>query len=107
MSQVKIGATDSGRTVQVNAGDTVVIELAENIATGYGWEFEELPAGPVALVESTSQAPERAMMGAPGRRVIRLQARSSGVAVVTLRLRRPWEPPTESADRFEIRVTVS
>lgn len=108
MARVRVNAAQSGQVVEVNPGDTVVVELAESIATGYSWELDEpLASGPVTMVESTHEPPDQALMGAPGRCTVLLEAQSAGVAEIVMRLRRPWEPPTEAVERFEIRVVVS
>jgi inhibitor of cysteine peptidase len=91
MSTVTLTATDDGRTVDLGAGDSVVLRLAENPTTGYQWALEPGSDDVLALQGSDYIGPTSPNPGAGGQRVFTFKAARGGSATVHLRLRRAWE----------------
>jgi predicted secreted protein len=114
--EITLRAEQAGEVVHVRPGDTIVVDLEENLSTGYSWEVDELDESVVERTASTAVAPtvaptgapSGALLGAAGRRVLTFTARAPGDAGVRLALRRPWEgggPPARTLT-FPVSVTA-
>lgn len=103
---VTINEQDAGKTITLQTGDTLVIELAGNISTGYNW----VPAAqdPVLLNQSgePKSAPESDKLGAPGKIVLQFEAVAQGQTVLRLDYKRPWETDVEPEKSFTVTVVV-
>ena len=104
MPDHELGPEDAGRTVDVAAGDRLVLSLPEIAGTGYTWQVEELPPGAEVLEERFDRV-------GPG-----VGASSHHVFVVgapdvegSLRLRylRPWAGERSVANRYEVTAAPS
>lgn len=96
MGQVEV--TGAG-TVQVEAGDEVVIRLPENATTGYVWSVGAV-ADNLALTGDEPTPAGGGGVGVEGERVFRVRAVAPGSGDVVLRLGRVWEPaPIEERAR--------
>lgn len=107
MAEITIKASEGEQPLEVEAGDTVTVELEESTGTGYSWEVTGSPVATLEVVGSTYAPAEVAMPGASGVRRVVITARAGGVADVELVLRRPWEGPRTAARRVVLRFTVS
>jgi inhibitor of cysteine peptidase len=105
--EVVLTEADTGATLTVPTGARLVVRLASNPSTGYGWT-EVAPPGPTlrALGEPVlEQAQSGGRVGAPGVQVFRYEVAAPGRARVALAYARPWEPAqTPSAGRFDVTV---
>ena len=91
MPEILITQSDQGRTIEVNQGDLIVIRLAENLTTGYGWELEAVDSKVLELLDSDYSEDRGELMGSGGTRTFRFQAESPGNQQIQLGYRRPWE----------------
>lgn len=98
MSDVRVGPEDAGRTVEVTAGDRLLVSLPESAGTGHTWVVEALPDGVAVVGEHYEHAPG-AGIGATSRHVFVLSA-----APGTLRLRhgQPWRGEAGITERYEV-----
>jgi inhibitor of cysteine peptidase len=105
MKEVIVSEPDHGRLIEVAPDSRIAVRLLENPSTGYRWELEP-PEGTVLKLETdTYQPPATSVPGAGGIRVFEFRAQSAGIALIRLRLRRPWE--SEHAHKiFEVTVRV-
>ena len=99
---------DSGKTVTVIAGDTVVIELAGNPTTGYAWAQTAVD---IAILKPTADEPEytsesTGMVGSPGTFIFRWTAEAPGTTTIELGYRRPWETDTAPIETYSLTVDV-
>jgi inhibitor of cysteine peptidase len=115
-TEIRLGAGDHGRAVQLHQGEELVISLEANLSTGYGWQvdrgplaaqsqsilvqtgeaFETLSSQVSADAESSPGMP--LLLGAPEMQTLRFQAAGAGETRLRLVYRRPWEedaPPTQ------------
>jgi predicted secreted protein len=103
VSEQRIGPEDAGRTVELAAGDRLVLVLPENAGTGYTWQVEELPPG-ARVVQEHYEEREGAGIGASAGHVFVVETPSGG----TLRLRqgRPWEGEEGVTERYEVTAAL-
>ncbi len=106
-SEVKLGAEDSGREIELRKGQLLVITLEANPTTGYTWEvaepLDEQILRPVGEVEFK---PESDLVGAPGVQVLRFEAVKAGQTALKLVYHRPWEEGVEPLETFSLQVVV-
>jgi predicted secreted protein len=94
-----LGPDDAGRTVEVAAGDRLVLSLPETAGTGYTWEVEELPPGAEVVEERYEQIGPG--VGGSSRHVFVLSAPGE-TGSVRLRHLRPWRGEQSVTDRYEV-----
>jgi inhibitor of cysteine peptidase len=121
-TEIRLGAEDYGRAVQLREGEELVISLEANPSTGYAWQVDH---GPLAaqsqsiLVQtgetfetvegqgSTDVEPSATMppvLGAPEIQTLRFQAAQAGQTGLILVYRRPWEEDVPPAQEFSLSV---
>ena len=104
MSEIMVRQPELGRPVDARQGDVIILELEENLSTGYSWDLTGLP-GFVTVAESSQEAATPPRLGAPGVRRFRLVATATGQGTIEGHLRRPWDP-ANVADRFSVQLSV-
>jgi predicted secreted protein len=100
----QLGPDDAGRTIEVAAGDRLVVSLPEIAGTGYTWQVEELPPGAEVVeerFEDVGHAP-----GAASHHVF-VVASPHEAGPVRLRYLRPWAGERTVADRYEVTAAPS
>jgi len=104
---VTLTSADNGRSLDVHAGDTIVITLAENPTTGYRWELAPSDGRVVKLVfDRFEMAPDPAV-GSGGTHEFHVAAKAPGRAAIELGLRRSWTPDQPPLESFSVTVAVS
>lgn len=96
---------DSGRAVEIAAGEELEIILEGNPTTGYRWEVSEadprvLAAGPGRFI------PGSAAIGSGGKEVLSFRGSEPGHTDLKLSLQRPFERGKPPAMEFGLTVTV-
>jgi inhibitor of cysteine peptidase len=104
---VIVTQSDSGKTVPLKVGNTLIVRLESNPSTGYGWA----PSGtvPDCLTQQgqgTFETGSSGLVGAPGTQSLAFFAAQSGSGTLTLAYVRPWET-TQPAKTFTIQVEVA
>ena len=103
---LRLGASDSGRSVEMSVGQTLTVRLASNPSTGHQWQVTTEPDARVLIVvDSGYDRPQSNALGAAGQAWWRLRATGAGSTSIALRYVRPWEPAPD-AERFTLTVTV-
>ena len=121
-TEIRLGAEDHGRRVQLREGEALVISLEANPSTGYAWQVDR---GPLAaqsqsiLVQtgesfetpsaqgSTDVEPSATMplmLGAPEIQTLRFQAAQAGETRLRLVYRRSWEEDVPPTQEFSLSV---
>lgn len=95
----QLGPEDAGRTVEVAAGDRLVLSLPETAGTGYTWEVEALPPGAEVVEERYEQVGPG--VGGSSRHVFVLSAPGE-TGQVRLRHLRPWRGEDSVTARYEV-----
>lgn len=93
----------NGKTVVLEAGQTLVIRLPENPTTGYRWAVES--SGAMRL-DRDEFFPIGTGVGAGGTRQQQWHTESSGKHQILLVLQRSWEAPNMAIERFSLTVAV-
>ncbi len=102
---ITLSEADSGKTVELNKGDTLVITLVGNITTGYNWEMLQDPAI-LRQVAGPQVTPDSKALGAPGKIALRFEAVKTGQASLELVYRRSWETGVPPQKTFEVTIVV-
>jgi predicted secreted protein len=116
-AEVRLGAADDGLGVDLVDGQTLVVTLDANPATGYRWEVEDaqarLASGQAIIRlagETRFEAPPQAQasaggqFGAPAQQTLRFQAQREGQDTVRLVYRRPWEQGAQPKRQYSFQV---
>jgi predicted secreted protein len=105
MPTVTLTQADDGRSVDVDQGDEVVIELPENPITGYRWAVVPTHEPLLSLVR-TDSALVSGGIGAPSVRAFTFKANVSGSAQIELKNWREWEGDSSVRSRFTVSVHI-
>ena len=100
----RLGPDDAGRTIQVAAGDQLVLSLPETAGTGYTWQVEELPPGAKVVEERFEGAGGGA--GGSSQHVF-VVSPPEAAGALRLRLLRPWAGERTVVDRYEVTAAPS
>ena len=106
-SEVKIDEAATGTTVDLRAGQKLVVTLKSNPTTGYDWQVDEVDESVVKLVtQEFKPASDPNRLGAPGQTVHEFQAVGAGTTSLRLIYVRSWEEGVEPSDTFQVSITV-
>ena len=95
------------RTIEVAAGQTILVRLCSNVTTGFSWETARGSDQAVLQeLEHKVEAPASNALGAAGREVWTFKARQSGTAAVSIDYSQPWAGGTKASWQFALGVTV-
>src|SRR5215212_5363774 len=94
MTEVTIGASQSGGSVRVSVGGEIVVSLDENPTTGYRWAVESSGEPVLAPIGSNYEPSAGGGMGGGGQHAFRFRAVAAGQARLRLVLRQEWQPDT-------------
>ncbi len=103
---VALEAKDNGRQIELQKGQTLVINLEGNPSTGYTWEPVDLEGAIVRQVGETEFHAESDLVGAPGTQTLRFEALKAGQMDLRLVYHRPWETGVEPLQTFTVHLTV-
>ncbi len=106
MAELLLTEADDAKSVVVQPGDRIVIQLAENPTTGFLW----MPDGavdPSLSVLSSDFLPDPAGgVGGGGTRIFVVQAEQPVVTTLRLKLQRSWEQDDTAIGRFRVDLNV-
>jgi len=104
--EIKLGADDDGKSVELKVGQELLVSLESNPTTGYAWEAVDLEGGVLRQVGDWDFEPQSEAMGSGGVQTIRLKASETGSMELKLVHHRSWEKDVEPLGTFSIQVTV-
>ncbi len=88
----RLSDADSGRTVELAVGGTLVIDLEENPSTGFTWNVREPIPAALKKKSDTYVSPEdQGLVGAAGRRILTYDVVAAGRGEITITYARSWE----------------
>ena len=101
-----IGERDSGKLVEVEVGQSVVIRLPENPTTGFRWSV--IAGGDVVctFVRDEFQGAAIAVPGAGGEHVWEMRADAAGETLIKLACRRRSQKEDPPQRTFSLRIRV-
>lgn len=105
--RVTVSEQDSGRTIRLNVGDTLLVALSSNASTGYSWELEPLRRSVLRSVSTSQAGAGGNLLGGGGETIFRFRAEGPGQTQLSLIYRRPFEENISLTRVFEISVSVS
>lgn len=105
---VTVTQADSGKTITVKTGDLIQIELAEQGATGYMWQFDDLDRRFFDLMDIATEKnhKEKDFTGGPVLKRWRLKAKKAGKTTIYLNYFRPWEDKSTAVQSFALPVRI-
>ena len=96
---------DSGRTVDLRAGEIVEVTLPENATTGYRWAIDRLDPGIVEANEARPHYPS-GPVGSGGTVTFAFKSTGPGSGEVSLKHWRHFEGEASVTKRFRIRMNA-
>ena len=105
MNQIIIDQNQNNGTLEVNVGDTILIDLKEIPTTGYRWKLDEVDEKIITLVDSKYTLTSDGIGGA-GSRMFTFKTRSPGKTKICLDLKREWEQNVSPIDQFQVSIQV-
>jgi predicted secreted protein len=99
---VTVTERDTGRDIELRAGETLRLRLAANRTTGYRWHASGVEDGYLSVPQPPEYVPDQAsprVAGAGGIEVWQLRAQRPGTVVLRFDYRRPFEmqkPPAKT-----------
>ncbi len=106
---VEVSEDDSGRQVELERGQILVITLESNPSTGYRWEQAENNESILEQIGEpefkSSETSDPPIVGAGGREIFRFRAVSAGQMLLLFFYHRSWED-AEPLKTFSIQVVV-
>ena len=123
-TDIRLGAEDHGRRVQLQEGEVLVISLEANPSTGYAWAVDrrslaaqgqgiliqtagEFQAREARRSRGTGDADGLPLLGAPETQILRFQAAQAGQTALRLVYRRPWEEDIPPLQEFSLEVEAT
>lgn len=104
---VRFTVADNGKTVEVNAGAQIIVELDGNPSTGYTWMPIDLDASMFKQVGNPEfKTSNPGLIGSGGSLTLTFKALKAGTGKLTLVYRRPWEKNINPHEIFTILVVV-
>jgi predicted secreted protein len=110
VKRIVLDESDNGKTVAVNLGDEIQIELEGVGGTGYAWYVDVPDRHLIEMIGEERGAKQTEMpqlVGAPIRYVWVLKAKESGKTTIGLSYYRIWEGKDKALRRFEIGVKIT
>jgi inhibitor of cysteine peptidase len=101
---------NNGDSINLKAGDTVVIRLESNPTTGYSWILDEKTDTSIVSAadsEYVQSVKDEELVGAGGHEIFTFKAASKGKTSIVLNYERPWEEDEEPLETFEINISVN
>jgi len=106
MSVTPLTQSDNGKSIQIQVGNLVVIQLRENPTTGYQWTFNQSDQQ-VLTFQGTEYTPSAVIgVGGGGQRVFRFKGEQAGTTELDFKLWRQWQGEQSPIDRFTTTIQV-
>jgi len=106
MSVITLTQADQGKSVTLQPGQTLVVELPENPTTGFRWAIARNDDATLALRDSDYAQAVGAGIGGGGRRTFTFVAQKPGTVNLQLKLWREWEGDSSVIERFDATIDV-
>ena len=102
---VTVTEKDSGRTVKLARGDTLVVRLEGNVGTGYSWGLTKNNASVLPLQSQTTERLDQ-KQGGKFVAIFRFTSKAAGRSDLECGYARPFEKDKAPARSFKLNVVV-
>ncbi len=98
---------DAACPLSLQSGQTLILSLPSNPATGYRWHLREVSSEQLkSLGPEVFSSAKNDLIGGDGISTWRFQAEQAGAGRLYLTYQRPWETEDEPAGLFDCRIEV-
>ena len=101
------GSSYIGKSINMNAGDNIVVSLPSNAATGFSWQLIQI--SDPAILQNTGNSYTVAsapLPGAPGNESWMFKALKSGTTSILMQYSQPWTGGIKGAQSIAVTVIV-
>lgn len=106
MADLTLSNADSGKTLTLQPGQTLMLRLNENPTTGYRWSIASFDSQVLQLIDDRFDLPNTTGIGGGGQRIFTFRANQPGDATLHLSNRQAWEPEAAGQESFQVTVRV-
>jgi inhibitor of cysteine peptidase len=103
---VKVDDSMNGQTITVKQGETIVVTLAGNPTTGFGWTVKDLDTTILSQIGDYSYKADSNLIGAGGVFTYQFKAEAAGTTTLKLDYARSWETDVAPEQTFAVTVVV-
>ena len=103
---VVLSKQDSGKRIDVKAGEVVQVELEAMGTAGYQWFVGSLDQDMLKLVSEEAKVLHPGRIGAPVLTVWKFEVIKEGTTEIRMDHYRSWEGKEYSTDHFEVRIKI-
>lgn len=94
--------------LSLNVGQTLIVSLPSNPATGFRWQLQEASSELLkSLGPEVFSTQDSNLIGGEGLSTWRFMALEAGQGQLLLAYQRPWEADAEPTDLFDCRIEVN
>ena len=104
---MKISKTDHGKSIRLQRGEELEIQLEENSTTGFRWYQKEGEHSKVIGLRQAKHIEQSNAQGGGGVKILRLTANNTGAQQLKWVYWQEWNGDDSIADEFEIFVEVT
>lgn len=105
-NKVEINADANGQTIELAAGQKLVLSLETNPTTGFDWEVSEIDEAVIKQSGDSEYKSESDLIGAGGVRTFTFEAVTAGTSTLKLIYHRSWEKDIPPEQEFTVTITV-
>jgi len=103
---VVLSKQDSGKRIDVKAGEVVQVELEAMGTAGYQWFVGSLDQDMLKLVSEETKVLHPGRIGAPVLTVWKFEVIKEGTTEIKMNHYRSWEGKEHSTDQFEVKIKI-
>ena len=104
-AQLTLTEADDGKSVELRAGDTLVVRLHENPTTGFRWALDD-PVPKIVRVRGSEYLGQSDAVGSGGDVLWSLEAVMPGKTQIAFKLWRHWEGDISIRKRFAVPLSI-
>lgn len=102
----RVTEQDNGKTVTINTGAALSLELYGNPTTGYSWELADTDGRILQQAAPPRYRADSQLTGSGGMFTYQFKGISRGRSALKFVYRRPWEKNVPPINTFEVSVIV-
>jgi predicted secreted protein len=104
---VTVSEAQSGSTVRLSKGKTLIVRLPAQLGTGFSWGITQVKGAPVRLASSQTESQSAGSPGASETQIFTFEATDRGAGEIELGYRQPWMKDQAPSRNFTLHVVVS